>query len=318
MRTDLRCRHCQTRLSVKAELQGKQICCPKCRQPVRVTLAPVVLPQLVATAPSSSPQPERAQPLEDEPLLAEVVDFDVVPDEAPESAPEETPRPKKKRKKKKKVEVEASYPAWLWGIMIFGALFTTAGLIFGIYLAMRAGTPDCQPVAWKQQLLVFGISVPITLVILILSMFISSALGGGINFGDAKTAIIGSLFLIVIVNVVNLIPIVGRYLTLLVWLIGFMTIFGLDPWEARFLLFINWLLNYALGFAMFHYMANKYDLGDDDDDEPVRSKPRDGKKKFDRRREREDPDDLEEMGYYSPGRWHDQVSQWVEAQRRIA
>lgn len=327
MRTDIRCRHCQARLSVKAELLGKQIPCPRCKQPVKVALAPVVLASHGSITP---PRAAMVVPDDDVPIQAQVLDddpgFDVVPDDEPatqpapparrQSPPPEpsvAPRPKKKRKKKIEAKND-SYPAWVWALFVLGALITTSGLIFGLYMALRVGTPDGQPVPWKEYLIAFSVSVPITLVILIASMFISSALGGGINFGDAKTAIIGSIFLIVIVNVVALIPIVGRYLTLLVWLVGFMTIFGLDPWEARFLLFINWVLNFFVGYAMYSYVINKIERGGDDydDDEPVRVKPRERNNR-DKNRHKEDPDDdPDEMSYYRPDEWHDRIARWVD------
>lgn len=136
MRIDLRCRHCQSKLSVKAELHGKQIGCPKCGNPVRVSLAPVVLPQL-GNRPGGSPM--MAVPVEEEPVWAEpildVADFEVLPDEEPVAVPrsvkpkparavtpklvdedeeEDTPRPRKKKKKKSNANEATSIPVWMW------------------------------------------------------------------------------------------------------------------------------------------------------------------------------------------------------------
>lgn len=349
MRTEIRCRQCQIKLSVKIELQGRTIRCPKCTNPVKVTLAPVVLPQL-GNKPGSTPL--MAIPVEEEPMWAVPLtgnaDFEVLPDEepvAPVSLPkpkskparlptpapveEETDsserRPSKKKKKKNKYAAKqaTSIPVWMWIAGGVGALITTGGLIFGIILLMRVGTPDGQDVPWGEYLLIYCINVPISLVVLIISMFLSSALGGGINFGDAKTAIIGSIFLIAIVNVVNLIPVVGRYLTLIVWLVGFMTIFGLDPWEARFLLFINWLLNYAIGMAVMHFMIahmnRDNEINDDPDDVPVKRKPAErNRNRNNKRPPKDDPDDDDKMGYYQPEGWHQRMGDWVESHRRVA
>lgn len=354
MRVDLRCKVCQAKLAVKSELAGKSVRCPKCANPVRVTVAPVVLPQIGNKAAT----PMMAVPVNEEPVWAEVLpednpDFEVLPDEAPmESVPvplppkpkpsrpaipqtaetavaeqetaEETPRPKKKKKKKNKMAAKAaaSVPTWVWILGGIGAAITTGGIILGLVLAMRAATPDGDDIPWREYAIIYMISVPISLVILIASMFISSALGGGINFGDAKTAIIGALFLILIVNAVSMIQLghfqLGRYLALLVWLVGFMTIFGLDPWEARFLLIINGILNYAVGMALFHYMINHVEHEvDPEEDRPVRTRKREPEHKRNNQ-ERGFPksDEDEEQGYFQPEQWHDRIARWVASQDR--
>lgn len=339
MRTDLRCTRCSTRLAAKVSLQGKKVRCPKCRQPVRVPFSPMVLPPVSAPGqgaplmaiPVTDDEPELAEVLPDD---AELGDFEVLPDEAPVSPPspptprpvkaqviespqkEPTPIPKKKKKKKKlKTKESERLPLWMWIAGGLGALVTTGGLVFGLIMMMRVGTRDGDPIDWAQQLTVFAISVPITLVILVASMFISSALGGGINFGDAKTAIIGSLFLVFLVNLVRMIPIIGPYLTLLVWLVGFMTIFGLDPWEARFLLVINWILNFALGMFIIKLLDDDL-VGPRKKDpdleiEEFELDPRGGEWK------RVPPmkdDDGDDQSYLQPGRWHEQMRGWVGRQ----
>lgn len=331
MRTDLRCNSCQTKLSVKIELQGKHVRCPKCRNPVKVTLAPVVLPKL------------GNKRTDDEPMLAEVLpdhlaDFEVLPDEDPNPPPaprparkstpaqiksenEELPKPKKKKKKNKsKADESTRIPVWMWIAGGLGAVIASGGIVFGIMLALRTQTPDSQPIDWKGFAIEVAILIPINIVILIAGMFISSALGGGINFGDAKTAIIGSFFLVVVVVLVSLIPIVGRYLTLIVWLVGFMTIFGLDPWEARFLFFICWILSYAANMGYAHIqnriMEKRWErmMDDDDDDKPVKKKSRDSNKPGKKDPDDDDPDD---RGYLQPGEWHDRLGGWIEAQQRV-
>lgn len=339
MRIDIRCIQCSTKLAVKVSLQGKRVRCPKCRQPVLVPLAPLMLPPVNA---ASLGAPLVAIPVAvDEPAVAEILpdngdygDFEVLPDEIPVSQPpppkpravkqqvmeaqpeEPTPVPKKKKKKKKlKIKESEPVPMWMWIAGGLGALVTTGGLVFGLIMMMRVGTRDGDPIAWGEQLTVFAISVPITLVILVASMFISSALGGGINFGDAKTAIIGSLFLVFIVNLVRMIPIIGPYMTLLVWLVGFMTIFGLDPWEARFLLVINWILNFALGMFIIKLLDD--DLvgpskrGNDLEMEEFEFDP--NEREFKRIPPMKDDDD-DDQSYLQPGRWHEQMRGWVERQ----
>jgi hypothetical protein len=369
MRVDLRCKVCQTKLAAKSELAGKSVRCPRCGNPVRVALAPVVLPQIGKAA-----SPMMATPVDDEPMMAEVLpegndDFDVLPDDEPmeaipvvepppprprpsrpaivqpvvtqpaetvadEATEEDTPKPKKKKKKSgfKKAKKEAtSIPTWMWVVGGLGAMITTGGIIVGLILMMRMNTPDGDDIDWRIFALEFMIGVPASLVILVISMFLSSALGGGINFGDAKTAIIGAIFLVVIVNLVAMIPKIGIYLTLLVWLVGFMTIFGLDPWEARFLLFINWVLNYAIGMAMLHYMINRVDSMEvnTEEERPARRRRRERERdpddeadifkneknnKNNNKRRVPDPNDEDEQSYLQPEVMHERMRAWVESQ----
>jgi len=235
-------------------------------------------------------------------------------DSADESMTEDQPK-KKKKKKKLPGKSETSLPMWMWIAGGLGALITTAGLVAGVYLLMRMNTPDGQAIDWGKKLLLFAINIPITLVILIIGMFLSSALGGGINFGEAKTAIIGAIFLIVIVNLVYMIPVAGPYLTLLVWLVGFMTIFGLDPWEARFLFFIVWVMHYFLNMAIVHYMFQRAErefkmMEEGIEDELPRNRKRNNGKRNQKQQKEIDPDD-DSWGYQQPDRLHDLVRDWV-------
>jgi hypothetical protein len=124
------------------------------------------------------------------------------------------------------------------------------------------------------------IMVPISTVILIVSMFISSALGGGIDFGDARVAIPKAVALILLVNTVGLTcaarsGYAGFFMTGPIWLFGLMGLFRLDIWEARLLVTINWGLNFLARWVVMGVvlslatgqMGGGGD-GDDVDDEP--------------------------------------------------
>ncbi len=317
-----------------------------------MTLSPVVLPPL-GNKPGTSPMMAIPLQVEEEPVWAEPLPddagFDVVPDDEPvlatplieanlnsrptspskpisrtatashvnpadESMTEDQPK-KKKKKKKLPGKSETSLPMWMWIAGGLGALVTTAGLVAGVYLLMRMNTPDGQAIDWGNKLLLFAINIPITLVILIIGMFLSSALGGGINFGEAKTAIIGAIFLIVIVNLVYMIPVAGPYLTLLVWLVGFMTIFGLDPWEARFLFFIVWVMHYFLNMAIVHYMFQRAErefkmMEEGIEDELPRNRKRNNGKRNQKQQKEMDPED-DTWGHQQPDQLHDLVREWV-------
>jgi hypothetical protein len=291
MHATVSCGSCSNKLTVQTEHMGKQIRCPRSQKTVRVAVAPVIVGPVAKATPVTpvivqaangyatgtpvtpvvvravAATPRAVSPPSRPPAPA--ADFVVIPEEAPDPAPPALSEPPKlslkKKKKKRKAMQETTVPAWMWIAGGIGALVTIVGIIFGVWMAlkMRAGGGS---VNWPLFMVAFGISCFVSLVILIISMFLSSALGGGINFGDAKTAIIGAIFLIVIVNLVALIPYVGRYLTFVVWLVGFMTIYGLDPWEARFLLIINWILNYLFAtFILGILLKDRGQLEIDDD-----------------------------------------------------
>ena len=86
-------------------------------------------------------------------------------------------------------------------------------------------------------------SIPISTVILIVSMIASSSIAGGIEFGEIQVVIPKAMGLLLVVNVVSMIPVAGWFVTFPIWLFGLMILFRLDLWEARFLIAMNWILN---------------------------------------------------------------------------
>ena len=88
-----------------------------------------------------------------------------------------------------------------------------------------------------------AILLPVSVVILVISMFIASALLGGVDFGQAHVAIPKAGALLFVVNLLSMIPLAGPFLALPVWFLGLMGLFSLDFVEARTLVAINWILN---------------------------------------------------------------------------
>lgn len=97
--------------------------------------------------------------------------------------------------------------------------------------------------------LIILIMLPISTAILILAMFISSALGGGIEFGDARVVIPKAAALLLVVNLIGLVP-CGLVIAFPVWAFGLMKLFHLDLWETRILLIVNWTLNFLAQMAV--------------------------------------------------------------------
>jgi hypothetical protein len=95
-----------------------------------------------------------------------------------------------------------------------------------------------------------AIILPVSVVILVVSMFAASALLGGIDFGEAHVAIPKAAALLFVVSLLSVIPCVGPLLALPVWFLGLMGLFRLDFTEARTLVIINWGLN-----SLFRYFV---------------------------------------------------------------
>lgn len=303
MQTRVTCRHCQTKLLIKAELAGQQIACPRCLSPVFVTVAAGMMARAAEPmrAQSSSPEPAKA-------AKPEVIEAVLLPDN-PDSSTDESrdtqpsksdlcdtsetkAKPKRRKKKRRGVKAETHIPVWLWIVGCAGALVAVGGVFFGIYLALTVSDVHREGVDWVALLLQFVIGMPVSLIILFASVYIASALGVGIDFGDVKTAVTGGLFLIFIVNLVALIPF-GIWFTLIAWLAGLMTIFGLYWWEA----WILWLINVVLNVIAYFILVGMLNAvtAPEDDNKPEKQREEEIKK------DRRDPNWKERDPQENPG-----------------
>jgi hypothetical protein len=244
------CPSCKSKVKVPDDLAGRKAQCPRCRAIVARSTS--VVPTVTA-----QPMPEKLPPAvlkKPRPMskpVSPAFELDVAPAEVDEPAEELVPaevdipeeeeaapaRAKKKKKKKKPLDKNGATPSWVWWAGGLGVFFTLA--LVGVLMAARAG--------YGEKLAFIGINlaimVPISTVIMILSMVISSSIAGGIDFGEIHTAILKAMALLIAVNLVVLIPLAGIFLTLPIWLFGLMYLYNLDFWECRFLLFINWAMN---------------------------------------------------------------------------
>jgi hypothetical protein len=173
-----------------------------------------------------------------------------------EVAEEEDLRPRRRKRKRRRPQLSSrlsfgkdspTYLRWVIALGVYGACGMA---IVGWMIASGQ----------VLELIIGGITwcmmMVISVGILIASMFISSALAGGIDFGDFFTAIAKSFFLLAPINFLYLLPLEGLgflrwFLVLPIWTFGLMALFGLDLWEARFLISINWLLNLGGIFVLF-------------------------------------------------------------------
>lgn len=95
----------------------------------------------------------------------------------------------------------------------------------------------------------FAVLLAISVVILIISMLITSALGGGVEFGEVHIVLAKAVPLLIVVSVLELVPF-GVFLSIPIWWIGLMILFRLDFWEVRTLVGVNWGLNTIAYYAL--------------------------------------------------------------------
>jgi hypothetical protein len=100
-----------------------------------------------------------------------------------------------------------------------------------------------------EYVIAFAIMLAISVVILIISMFITSALGGGVEFGEVHIVLAKAIPLLIVVALLELVPF-GTFIAIPVWWIGLMLLFRLDFWEVRMLVFANWSLNALARYAL--------------------------------------------------------------------
>lgn len=246
------CRSCGARSHAPDSLAGRKAKCPRCQN--IVTIQAAVPKTVTLPAPKVRSLPKRREPAPEEGIthLEEVQDeiqsekqithLEEVPDEV-ESAEKvavakAAKKPKRKRRRRPRDRSEQTTPAWLLWLISVG-LFALVAFILALP-AIYKGYGDLVLL----YAVIVAVMLPISTVILIISMFISSWLGGGIEFGEARIVIPKAVGLLLVVNSICLLPF-GRFLAAPIWWFGLMFLFGLDWWETRILTGVNWGLNFV-------------------------------------------------------------------------
>jgi predicted RNA-binding Zn-ribbon protein involved in translation (DUF1610 family) len=241
MPTLVTCTSCGKKLKLPETLTATKVRCPGCAEIISVTKSAITAKR-PPTQPNGDEEPRRKREIEG-------IQKDLPSDTRPRSRPDteeiseverddEEARPrKKKRKRRSKAKKSADgVPWWVWAGLA-GTFLVFAGVISAALI--HAG--------YGKQLLIFmvgmAIILPVSVVILVLSMFIASALLGGVDFGQAHIAIPKAAALLFVVNLISMIPFIGPLLALPVWWLGLMGLFSLDFVETRTLVIINWGLN---------------------------------------------------------------------------
>jgi|SRR5579875_1735396 phage FluMu protein Com len=252
------CQSCGSRLNAPDNMAGRKAKCPRCRTVLTIQTAAPKSVSLPAPKERKLPKRRELEPKERITHLEEVPDeteseerithLEEVPDET-ESEEEVViakvaKKPKRKKQRRRRDHSEPTEPAWLfWLFSVVGFVLVAGSIVFGAIYKGHGGLLLVYSV-------ILAVMIPISTVILILSMFISSWLGGGIEFGEAHVVIPKAAVLLLVVNLIGLLPL-GGFLAAPVWLFGLMLLFRLELWEARLLVFVNWGLNFLVRMAVF-------------------------------------------------------------------
>jgi uncharacterized protein YbaR (Trm112 family) len=180
------------------------------------------------------------RPPEEEPELLQL------DEESPRRPARPGRRPGKGKRSAQFVRKSDSDEQAIWPWWAFGAGGVGAVMMFFLFVIVftRSGFEAKGYAAYMI------LAVPISTVLFFVAMYLSSVLLGAMEIGDIRVAIPKAIILVFFVNLVNMIPVVGVFLTLFVWLAGLFALFRLDLWEARMLLFFNWLLNWGIRFVL--------------------------------------------------------------------
>jgi hypothetical protein len=255
------CESCGSRLKAPDALAGRKLKCPKCGVAVAVpttavTAAPDPAPPPKPKNPTPRPKPKEPQPRSKPRAPAEAVTERKRPpaEEAPEPEPEERDqdedRPRRKKRRRRKKRAPSGTPVWVWWLVSGGVVAAIMAIVF-IRMAVVGVPPEFFILG-----IGFSIMMVISTAILIASMFISSAIVGGMEFGEIHVVIPKAIALLFVVNMISMFGCIGWLLMIPVWVVGCMIVFRLELWEARVLVGVNIVLNLLAQFMLIGALAH--------------------------------------------------------------
>jgi hypothetical protein len=247
------CRSCGRQLNAPDNVTGRKAKCPNCRAVLTIPAAEPV--EVAPPAPKERKLPKNPPPESEERIAREPE----VRDEAEEvvEVARVAKKPKRKKRKRPAKRVNQELPTWaVWLISVGGFILIAGSIALGAIIKGHGTLVLVYSV-------IMAVMIPISTVILIASMFISSWLGGGIEFGEAHVVIPKAIGLLLVVNTISLLPL-GGFIAAPIWLFGLMFLFGLDLWETRILMVVNWGLNFFARMAVFGVVLAIFSHGDRD------------------------------------------------------
>jgi hypothetical protein len=158
-----------------------------------------------------------------------------------EEEEDDSPRPRRFKRRRPRPKKPSSGRAWFWvRWVVVAVLYIVIGSAISIHMVATGHTEELirDAISW-------AIMMPVSVVLFFVSMFIGSAIAGGIDFGDVRTAIPKAFFLLAPINAFYAFFqwYIGFFAAAPFWIFGLMFLFELDVWESWFIIVINWFLN---------------------------------------------------------------------------
>ncbi len=247
------CLSCGGRLNAPDHLAGRKAKCPRCHSILSIEAA--APPAVSPPAPKERKLAKPRKPQPEERIIAEPETRNEPEAEEEVVAAKAAKKTKRKKRRRPPKRSEQQVPTWVWWLVSLGGFSILAGIM--ALTAIRLGH-GAELFAFS---VIMAVMLPLSTIILILSMFISSWLGGGIEFGEAHIVIPKAIGLLLIINLIMLLPF-GGFLAAPVWLFGLMILFHLDLWESRILVAVNWGLNSLVRLAVLGMLMNAFSHGD--------------------------------------------------------
>jgi len=253
---------CEKQLAVEDQHAGKLVVCPACQVRVRIPQ-----PEQEESVDFEIVEDEENSPAADQEAVQEGKQQKSTASDAASVTETEAPKKKKKKKRKRSTKGESGivglymaqareieereqalserhtlfgWPEWVWGI-----IFCCFG-VFGSGIALGVIALKGYPLIALGLAVSLVVAVPFGLVVLAISLFLSSMIGIGIDFGDVRATIPKAIGLIFVVTMISFIPFVGWIIAIPIWWLGLMFIFDLEMWETRAVFIINFGVNIVL------------------------------------------------------------------------
>jgi hypothetical protein len=292
-------------LRVPDDLAGRKVRCPKCAgvadvpasdisalsrveqpqpQPVMQSSTEAEEVRVRARRPAPIPEPEveDAEEVEESPRPARSKSREAIsarplrqtppPEADDEDQAEEasTPRPRrfKRRRRRRREKTVLGNWRWIrWAVAIVFYLLVGGGLTVHMIATGHF-------LEWLAYAIEWAVMMPITMGLFFASMFIASAISGGIDFGDLFTAIPKAFFLLAPMNLIGVVLnlYLGVFVNFSFLVFGLIVLFELDVWEAKFMIIIYMflaigakLLIVLLVISMIHGAQMEMDKNSPDD-----------------------------------------------------
>jgi hypothetical protein len=263
------CPSCSKQLRLREQVEGKRLRCPECgsifafaqappevEPEERLTQRPAAAArrsrpaEADAEAPAAPRKRRRSEDIQTEPV-ARRAPADEEPLELPvddDEGPRRRAKPGKKKRKGRRLPPPAAddREPLVWPWWAFGGSGVLLALAACLYIAVFSSS-----LVAKGNAAYMLVMTPISAVIFFVAMLLSNVMLGGAEIGDLRVVPVKVLILILLANAVSLVPFIGGFFALIIWVAGTILLLHADLWEARMIILINWVLNWGVKYLLF-------------------------------------------------------------------